>query len=421
MQSWDVVAKVTDDFWLAHDAANDLRIILSDEAPSPRSEERLGRSYDAECDFLRLDSGYPVFALCQQVDALDNGGARIAVEDLLRRLGAVCKQYKHKGRFDIAPQMAIYKRTTNDCIVLPERVSPLHIARNDVEGDEFGAQVKVVGSLVRGAPAQFVRLIELHGTALDADAPSTQFLTLWTALEGFLPGTRDDATIIRIVDLLEPVLCRQYIPKLLDDMERTLYRMVPEVLDNVLSNTAEGNNPTERLAAVICLASNESQRQHLMAAVERTRNRLLHDRIAALHDKLSTPVHIKQTIADHWTRVGRHLQRMYRTRNTLVHSAETVPYLIAVAENLHAYIDLLIEAVGGVFLTEPNLNSIDLALRDFKFRYEVYEDYVSRRIKEEKEGEKNAKRGESVQLGLSADTYLALLQMQPIVHLRNKG
>jgi hypothetical protein len=53
-------------------------------------------------------------------------------------------------------------------------------------------------------------------------------------------------------------------------------------------------------------------------------------------------------LAEHKTRVSWHIQRIYTTRNQIVHNAEALPYLRTLVENLHSYIDTLFHTISKV-------------------------------------------------------------------------
>ena len=77
----------------------------------------------------------------------------------------------------------------------------------------------------------------------------------------------------------------------------------------------------------------------------------LKNRIFNLTKQLSSADTIYDTYFLHCNRVSWQIQRIYRTRNLYIHSGKTVPFIEILVENLHAYLDRILD------LMMENLNN----------------------------------------------------------------
>lgn len=93
------------------------------------------------------------------------------------------------------------------------------------------------------------------------------------------------------------------------------------------------------------------------------RNVLLRQHLLWLRADVSSVARINDLIARHLDRVNWHLHRMYRTRNMLAHSGDQVPYLSALTENLHTYLDTLVYAISDGFIDLARSDSMEAVLR----------------------------------------------------------
>jgi len=70
--------------------------------------------------------------------------------------------------------------------------------------------------------------------------------------------------------------------------------------------------------------------------------------------------------------VSWHIQRIYTTRNQIVHSGEHLPYLSTLVENLHTYFDMLINSVVSTGVKSEATISISMVLKQLEVHEKGY-------------------------------------------------
>jgi hypothetical protein len=77
-------------------------------------------------------------------------------------------------------------------------------------------------------------------------------------------------------------------------------------------------------------------------------------------------------LKEHEKKVEWQIRRIYRTRNLIVHSGRTIPYIDTLIENTHDYLDQAIAAVLDYSCGVLSAKSIDQAFDMANMDYEVY-------------------------------------------------
>jgi len=285
---WDVVAKGTADLRRIRPLLAKAGLLVSDTPPPARTKTA------REARFLTPDENYPMFLTLRDVLSLDSFGARNELERLVYSVGAIARQYTHRHEFAVHPDVGVYS-DKDYFTVLSKTVPPL--LKTPVPSAKWVSEVLDEGL---GLPQPFLRALELHSAALDSRAVDTQFLTLWAALEGFLPAEELRKSRLRgIVAFLRPVLCRGYVAKLLIDLQRNLENCAPEALAAATSQITD-MTPVEKLAAVVAIDDLEPLRKKLYEGAGR--NVLLRHRVWRLKCSLDSAVAISSMLTTHWTR-----------------------------------------------------------------------------------------------------------------------
>ena len=127
----------------------------------------------------------------------------------------------------------------------------------------------------------------------------------------------------------------------------------------IIENVEEGNNTFEKCAAIISIKENETYRDEIYPLIKN--NVLLVNRLYTLMEKLNSAKSIASTIEEHRQRVVWHIQRMYRMRNMVTHSIERFPlyYIDNLIENLHSYVDRILELLLTTSIKNPDIETIE--------------------------------------------------------------
>mgnify|MGYP001412609492 CR=1 FL=1 len=165
--------------------------------------------------------------------------------------------------------------------------------------------------------------------------------------------------IAAVVEALVPVLCREYVAKLLTDLGERLQNAAPDAYNEALAKVVGDGQPQYRLGLLVATKASEQLRLELYGKLDRVP--LLRYRLYAMRRAFGTSDSLNETIQAHGRRVAWHLRRVYRSRNLLLHAGEVAPYNDSMVENLHSYFHQTLDTLEKLFSTEPSPVSLDAA------------------------------------------------------------
>ncbi len=194
-------------------------------------------------------------------------------------------------------------------------------------------------------PSSFIRAISIHNGAIDSSDVSNQLLNLWTMVEILISTKRDDEDRINtICSILCAILNRSYIYSNIEQLLKDIFKCSDLDKDEVFNLTEFDDN------------LDEIEKFTLILSLEKYKDKLL-----KIHDSLSeypllqyrmtfyskcvfkNSVSIFNYLNNHRNRIRWHVMRIYRNRNMIVHNGSYMPYRDSIVENLHFYIDALID------------------------------------------------------------------------------
>ena len=260
--------------------------------------------------------------------------------------------YHHKYRLSINPNCLIYERISNDAIVIKDPTKAImkckdqriHKAieshRNSVNKIQFNAT----------SSARFYNALKLHDEALIADTLENQYINLFTAIEVLIPKDAKSGKdrILQIYDTLVPYLCINYYQKLIDSVLQSLLLWNSTETNRILNKVNEGTNCVEKLAALMVLGKYDGNKKPMLALDElyeklgNDNYSLMLNRMYKMHNILKNRNSVVTFLTRHEQRLRWHIDRIYRVRNSIVHAGKSPKYLSTLVENLHSYLDILL-------------------------------------------------------------------------------
>ena len=117
---------------------------------------------------------------------------------------------------------------------------------------------------------------------------------------------------------------------------------------NRLSEVEEGTNNIEKLVALMILSKYDSNGANnlpldkLYAKLKEDKYTLMLNRMYKLHKILKDKKELLNFLIRHEKRLKWHIDRIYRVRNSIVHAGKSPKYLGTLVENLHSYLDILL-------------------------------------------------------------------------------
>jgi len=236
--------------------------------------------------------------------------------------------------------------------------NPVQINTQEIR--EF-AEVLFGAHLTPLSTRRFINAVEFHRAALRSSIEHHQLVDLWAALEGLLPPPGKDSPRIRffVANLVAP-LCLTYPEKLFRQVLDEISTAETGLMDKVLS-LPSGNTPLEKITLLIT-CSEFKEIQDKIAEDLAASNPLLMYRIWELSERFKSAKATRETLLSHRKKVAWHIERIYSTRNSIMHNAEALPYLGTLVENLHGYVDSLLSSIARVAINANTQTSINTAL-----------------------------------------------------------
>lgn len=208
---------------------------------------------------------------------------------------------------------------------------------------------------------RFAKAVKYHGSALRSGTPENQLVDLWAGLEGLLARPpRESKRIEFFAESLLPSLTLGYPEKLLRSLYSHLGK-IPAVAKIVETEISGPSDHFSRFVHLLLCKEYEDQRKKL--TTELSGNPLLMNRAWLVAKGFSSSKATHQTLKNHREKVKWHIERIYSTRNSIMHNASALPYLPTLVENLHVYIDFLITAISRIAVAANESVSIESTLQ----------------------------------------------------------
>jgi hypothetical protein len=220
----------------------------------------------------------------------------------------------------------------------------------------------------RGSFNRIDKVISLHNTALENANLSNGFLNLWSILEVLFVSDKDRAKINEIERKAIPLLQKEYMIMLFKDLDGNLKDNLSIEQYNDIINSIDGNDNKYKIAALITLDKYDALRKKIYIYLKNYP--ILRSRIS----QMSTLCKRRNTFLNDLERFTRriiwHIIRLYRTRNSIIHSGDKPNNLKPLGEHLHSYVDVCIWQLMVSLTSEKHLYSIDNVLIDEIFQIE---------------------------------------------------
>jgi hypothetical protein len=163
------------------------------------------------------------------------------------------------------------------------------------------------------------RVYRYYRQAEESSSEESCFLNIWVALESFTKTNEysdNESDFSPIRDNVSAVVASGYIFNLVRYFLADCLRCDIDV-SQILTLTGNTHKDTANLLSVLL----DSTKNTILKQECERKNTLLGYRCEVLITLLSTPQNVKNKLKEHHLRVQYHLQRIYRVRNSIVHSA----------------------------------------------------------------------------------------------------
>lgn len=299
--------------------------------------------------FNRYKNGDRV--ITAMVESLDPYAAFELASKRVEKIISVHKINQHDSRLYISNKGYVALQKENgeyeDSIVI---YAPQNLMKRKGNTSDMHAFIKDFVFLDKiEPPSAFYRAVALHNGAIESSDLSNQLLNLWTIIEVLISSKRDNEDRINtICSILCSVLNRSYmyscLEQLLHDIDVCTGKTVVDGVLAGIGDEGEEIDPTEKFALLLSLQENSEALQKVLGALDDYP--LLVYRVKFYSEEvLRTSKTIYDFLKRHEKRVRWHIMRIYRNRNMIVHNGSYMPYVDTIAENLHFYVDELLDVL----------------------------------------------------------------------------
>lgn len=234
----------------------------------------------------------------------------------------------------------------------------------------------VVTNLIRGARCsmpQLKKIVKLHNRAISSNGLENGFLNMWSIMEMICVSNPDGSKIEQVKSVAVPILKRDYLPVLFNDITDNLKRILePNAYRSLIESITDGAKDYEKIACLILLPKYSEKLDIFVDCL--VNYPVLRTRMLNLHDDCQTRNELNNLTDRYAQRISWHLYRIYRARNSIVHSGKKPSDLKDLGEHLHAYVDSLVNEVI-IKLSTDSLCHISNVLVDSELKQEVYDEY----------------------------------------------
>ena len=305
------------------------------------------RIKDELIPFTGLDIAENVFEMfdntCSHIikfkrEAMDPEGAKtqaVALIDFCLSVTQYCQHSKRGYSFKEAEVVDLESKTVYSLKALASPISRQKRTPTDIK--------KIVHACFELDSGIF-SAIGLHASAFGTKDLKNQLLNLWTAMEVLIPVEQHGnlSKINQISNSAATILCSNYINMLLVQLDKQISNRILDTYEQLLKKIDDTTlNRTEKLLAILVLSEYDDIFSELMSELESTP--LLVFRMQQYKNVLSMGASIKNFYERHSRRLTWQIMRIYRNRNMIVHNGRTLPFLEVILQNLHFYIDTIVD------------------------------------------------------------------------------
>jgi hypothetical protein len=216
--------------------------------------------------------------------------------------------------------------------------------------------------------------INIHGMSLNISSPDIQIVNMWICLETLIPSSKTGTKIGNVVRNVIPILMLGYFSRLTLNLVFDVLRWNRRVFTNSISMMANSGDGDLRAKFINLLTNEENAvaKEHLFEKCGDFE--LLRNRMWFMSDMLSDSKKALERISTHQKVVEWQIHRIYRTRNSIVHSGGSPDYTNYLVENAHGFFDQTM-----LFCLELSAwkNGFDDFVSCFDYASKQYNDYLT--------------------------------------------
>lgn len=337
------------------------------------SQHKLPMSVRRQFSSFSFTSTQPYFSVVSKQRAKDKFSAFRLAYDQLLGIEAITGLSSRPVRFRIRPE-GVVRNARNQVSEIARVELPLYRATTFVtprlvrEAGE--AARKVFNDFTPESTERLVSALNISSIARKSGSPENQLITLWSSIEALLtdPPTKT-ARVVHYVDALAPAIClnygRRYFNAIYEEFNVSYRRYLLAFFNK--QPFAVTNNTRQNLLKLCFDPALSSLQSDLISPID---NPLLRYRLTKFMHNFGQSAAAFRSIEAHEERVRWQLFRIYRIRNSIVHSGSIPTFIRPLVMNLFEYYSAAVEPIIERARRVPHRESIDQIVSDIRFDFE---------------------------------------------------
>ncbi|MTI03696.1 hypothetical protein [Roseibium sp. RKSG952] len=291
---------------------------------------------------LELGEG-EVFITIQKIEVPDPFNALSVAKKTVARLQDMYGLFYHKGSYKIGRHALILQDGDEvEVFKLRADVNSMEFIRDNrkgLAGRKLEGLIKKVNLPVGSDREKFFRVVDFHGMSLGSEIPENQLINLWTSLETIAPSQKAKSIVGSVVDGIVPFIGLQYLSRIFGNLTRDLKRWDDAKLKSALrsGDISKDLTLTEQVFSLTVLPEHDETCSKLLAHMDEFP--LLRKRIFELNKKCQSGEKLVSWVEKHQRNVEQQIYRIYRARNSIVHSASDSRSIGNLIVSAHDYFD----------------------------------------------------------------------------------
>jgi hypothetical protein len=331
--------------------------------------------YEALISF-KESVGYP--HLCMAfAEATDYNSAVIKARNNIEEVFNFLRVFSHKSFLDISGSALVEQNCcAGERRILQSSNNNMHFIR-DMRKAKATSVLKrfseVISLDVGHDSHKFNNAVNIHGMSLNISSPDIQLVNIWTCLETLVPAGGSGSKISHVVKNAVPIIMLGYMNRLISNLLFDVLRWSRPNFKTALS-MAKIQDETDIKSKFVSLLTRNENIEALEYLLKSCGNfELLRNRVYNLSILMSDRKNTMEKITNHQQMVEWQIHRIYRTRNSIVHSGNSPEYTKYLVENAHDFFDQTL-----LFCLELSAwkNEFDTFLSCFDYAIEQYRSYL---------------------------------------------
>lgn len=326
-----------------------------------------------------------VFLVFDKIKAYDPYSARKEAIKGIEKISSLFAFFHHKSGIKWRKESIVWNDDIQKIISKPiNQILNCKDLRPLKASKQLNDTIKRFG-LERDSFRRVDKSIDFHETAITSGSIENQFVNLFTAFEILIPKDieANKDRISQISTSLQPFISFDYNFKIFSHLTKCIKDWDYSYFRNILEKITEGDNYLVKICAFISLTKYDNLREELLAKLHDEKYTLLKNRVFKLNKIYSSPKELLKHLSIHEKRILWHIDRIYRTRNLIIHSGEVPSYTETVIENLHSYYDILINDIFKMVINGQNIKTLEQAYIEKSLIWNDYINFIESKVKVE--------------------------------------